>query len=395
MSKFLKNSASSMAITALILSCGNAMAHPSFMNGGIGGKALAFGYNPATGQATTLMTAPSRPTNDDAIQINHGCVGADRTTITESVVANSWIWPKGLGDGMAPMSTGCDSTGAVCTGASEQPSVARIPDSSKKPNLNGADNPAGMGTATYLKDELVHAYVPSCTTVGHSTTCNSMPGSSPVTSLDGLAQFQGNLGYFKNNVSRPNGFYATGAKYDAAQIAALGYSSVAAPYHNSVQITWADPDPELAQGVTKSYQSGVVPYYFSGNSCARRLVVRLAGVDICKASMKNSVSQIAAGDSVNFWMGGPTRKFNNHLFYVDKVGHGMHENFWINYTLMVRDTTKNPYPAFCADKVKGDYDLVVMPTIEEIDSGLPFPGFAKGNGHHKEHDHHEEQNSDE
>ncbi|MCX7068558.1 MAG: hypothetical protein NTW85_12835 [Methylococcales bacterium] len=383
MNKFLKNSASSLAMTALALACGNAMAHPSFMNGGIGGKALAFA--PAT--ATTVMTAPSRPTNDDAIQINHGCVGADRVTISEAVVANSWIWPKGLGDGMAPMSTGCDSSGASCLGVSEQPSVARIPDSSKKPNLNGADNPIGMGSTTRLENELVHASVSSCTTVGHSTTCNSVPGSSPVTSLGGLAQFQGNLGYFNSNVSRPNGFYAKNAKYDANQIAAMGYSSVAAPYHNTVQITWADPKPDLASGVTKSVQTPV-PYYFSGDSCARRVVVRLAGVDICKASLKDSPKQIAAGDSVNFWMGGPTHKFNNQLFSVDKVAHGMHENFWINYTLMVRDTVNNPYPASCTNKVKGDYDLVVMPTIKEIDSGLPFPGFAN------EDDHHEERNSD-
>lgn len=78
-------------------------------------------------------------------------------------------------------------------------------------------------------------------------------------------------------------------------------------------------------------------------------------------------------------MGGPTPKVNNDLFYVDKVGHGIHENFWINYTLLVRDTAKNPYPTSCRDKDKGDYDLVVMPTMEEIDSGLPFPGFATSN----------------
>ena len=115
----------------------------------------------------------------------------------------------------------------------------------------------------------------------------------------------------------------------------ITYSSVAAIHHTAVQITWADPDPELAPGVTRSYQNGLVPYYFSEMSCARRLVVRLAGVDICEASLKGSVRKVAAGDSVNFWMGGPTPKFNNDLFYVDKVGHGIHENFWINYTLMV------------------------------------------------------------
>ena len=376
MNKYIKNSTCSAAMTALTLVCGNAMPHPSFMVGGVGGKVLAFGYDSGTGEATVQMKTPSRPTNMDAIQINHGCVGPDHTTITEAVVANSWIWPRGLGDGMAPMSTGCDAGGRNCTGAGEQPSVARIADSGKKPNLNGADNLDGMGTATSLADELVHAYIPGCTTVGHSTTCESEPGLNPVTSLDGLAQFQGNLGYFEKNVSRPNGYYGTGGKYDAEQIAARGYSSVAAIYHTAVQVTWADPNPELAPGVNRSYQSGVVPYYFSETSCARRLVVRLAGADICEASLKGSVKKVAAGDSVNFWMGGPTPKFNNDLFYVDQVGHGMHENFWISYTLMVRDTAKNPYPASCSDTIKGDYDLVVMPTMEEIDSGLPFPGFA-------------------
>ena len=155
MGKFLKNSTYSAAMTVLTLACGNAMAHPSFMNGGVGGNVFAFGYDSGTGEATVQMNTPSRPTNMDAIQINHGCVGPDHHTITEAVVANSWIWPKGLGDGLAPMSTGCDAGGRNCTGAGEQPSVARIPNSGKKPNYNGADSPEGMGTPTSLADEVV------------------------------------------------------------------------------------------------------------------------------------------------------------------------------------------------------------------------------------------------
>lgn len=374
------------SVVLAILAGSDAMAHPSFMDGGIGGYAFSFGYDATTGQATVNRTRPSRPTNVDSIQINHGCVGPDHVTITEPVAAVSWVWPKGEGlklsgktvidNGLAPMSTQCNSSGSQCTGAGTQPSVARIPDSTKKPNLGGVANPAGVGTATTLASELVHAYIPGCVTVGHSTTCSSSPSTVPVTSLSGLAQFQGNLGYFKTNISKANGFYARGNKFDAAQIAAMGYSSVAAPHHNPVQITWADPMPQLAPGVTKSYQSGVVPFYFSQNSCARRLVVRLAGADICAASLKPSVTEIAANDSVNFWMGGPTKKFDNVKFSLANVAHGIHENFWISYTLLVRDTATNPYPASCTDKVKGDYDLVVMPTVREIDTVLPFPGFA-------------------
>jgi hypothetical protein len=136
----------------------------------------------------------------------------------------------------------------------------------------------------------------------------------------------------------------------------MGIGSVGAPYHNAIQVQWAE-----TQDTSK-----VAPLWFSENSCARKLVVRLAGADICELGA--SRKQLNDGHHANFWMGGPTKKFTN--------GHGIHENFWLGYTLMVRDTTRNPYPASCKDAANGDYDLVVMPTKAEIDAGLPFPGFA-------------------
>ena len=106
---------------------------------------------------------------------------------------------------------------------------------------------------------------------------------------------------------------------------------------------------------------------FSSTSCARKLVVRPAGADLCELHAERSAYNNNPHIG-NFWFGGPTNQF--------KDGHGIHENFWLQYTLLVRDPAVNPYPATCKDQAKGDYDLVVMPSIAEIDNYLKFPGFA-------------------
>ncbi len=346
MSQTLKTLVSSAALTALALACSNAMAHPGWVDGG--GVGYTWKNNTAT-EAGATATPSARGFNVDAIRIGHGCANPDTGVNEVPVAAASWVWPKGLGQqvnangaiidgGLAPMSTSCDASGANCTGGGSQPSVARIPDSSKKAHL-----PEGQGAATTLAAELVD---------GTSTG----PGTNPIGTLSGRMQFQGNLGYFEMNRPKLNGFYAKGNKFNAAEIAAMGVASAGAPYHNAVQVRWAQ---------TQS-TSSVVPMYFSATSCARKLVVRVAGADICHLSPSRAA--VNDGHSANFWMGGPTRKFTN--------GHGVHENFWLGYTLLVRDTTKNPYPASCANPTLGDYDLVVMPTYTEIDQGLPFPGFA-------------------
>ena len=356
------------AAASLLFSAGHVLAHPGLVDGG--GVGYTWKNNTPT-EAGKVITPNARGYNIDAIRIGHGCdtgkTNADGSVIRDPVVANSWIWPQGKGqqvnaagkivdDGMAPMSTGCDASGANCTGGGSQPAVARIKDASKK-----AHDPLGQGTATRLEDELVGSLA-TCTTdaVTHVQTCLSSPDpTKPVTTLGGRMQYLGNVGYFKTNRESRiggGGFWSAGNKYDAEQIAAMKIGSVGAPYHNAIQVRWAETQDT----------SQVAPLWFSSTSCARKLIVRMAGADICH--IDTSRAKINDGHSVNYWMGGPTKKFVE--------GHGVHENFWLGYTLVVRDVGKNPYPDSCTDKVNGDYDLVVMPTAAEIDAGLPFPGFA-------------------
>jgi len=363
-----------VAATAALLFIGStAMAHPGFVNGG--GVGYTWKNNTPAGVGVTA-TPTARGYNVEGIRIAHGCENgkflADGTTADrDPVVAASWIWPQGKGqlvdpltgkirdDGMAPLSTGCDTSGANCTGADSQPSVARIKDSSKKPSDASG---LGVGVATTLASELVGGNT-SCTTdpTTHVQTCNSTPDNTkPITTLGGRMQFLGNVGYFTANRDSSvggGGFWAAGNKFTKDQIAAMGVGSVGAPYQNAIQVRWAET----------ADTSKVAPLWFSSTSCARKLVVRLAGADVCHMDTSRAAVN-GDGHHANFWMGGPTAKFTN--------GHGVHENFWLGYTLTVRDATKNPYPDSCTDKVNGDYDLVVMPTKAEIDAGIPFPGFA-------------------
>lgn len=344
-----KSAGASLALTVATLMGSNVSAHPSFLNGGQW-NGSSFKNNTPTAYQTT-QNASVRGVIEDAIRIGHGCdldgVGGN----TDPVVAVSWVWPEGKGaygwdDGMAPMSTGCDAAGANCTGGGSQPSVARIPDSTKKAHL-----PAGQGVATTLGSELVEG------------TTSGAPTGVPITSIGGRMNFSGNLGYFVTNQLKANGsgFYARGNKYNAAQIAAMGVSSAGAPFHNGIQVLYA---------VDRS-TTAIRKLAFSSTSCARKLVVRPAGADICELSSSHTIEN--SGHTVNYWFGGPTGSDPKTTF---TNGHGIHENFWLNYVLAVRDTSVNPYPASCVDQVNGDYDLVVMTTKHEINRNLPFPGFA-------------------
>ena len=344
-----RTAGASLALTIAAAMGSNAFAHPSFLNGGMW-NGSSFKNNTPTAYQTTV-NASVRGVIEDAIRIGHGCdldgVGGN----TDPVVAVSWVWPEGKGangwdDGMAPMSTGCSAAGNECTGGGSQPAVARIPDSSKKAHLA-----AGQGVATTLASEIVEG------------TTSGAPTGVPMTSVGGRMNFSGNLGYFVTNQLKANGsgFYARNNKYNAAQIAAMGISSAGAPFHNGIQVLYA---------VDRS-TTNIRKIAFSSSSCARKLVVRPAGADICKLSSSHMVEN--EGHTVNYWFGGPTGEDPRTTF---TDGHGIHENFWLNYVLAVRDTSVNPYPSSCTDQVNGDYDLVVMPTKYEINRNLPFPGFA-------------------
>jgi hypothetical protein len=340
------------ALTVIALCGSQVQAHPSWVTGtanlSLINRGPASTTDPATGKVTantsaTTSSSASRGFLEDGVRIGHGCSNeAGQYAPGSAVNAVSWIWPRGeTPNDPAPMSTECDAGGTKCTGAGTQPSVAMIPNSSQKPNYNKAPWVPGSATATTLADHL-------CT----DATCGTR-----VTSLADRFTAQGNPAYFKTftpNKKTP-GFWAKGRKLKDAQLTAFS-ANYGVPYASAVQIAYVS---NTAVPATANV--------FSPTSCARKLVVRPAGADICKienkAIIKNAHHQ-------NLWFGGPTEKF------VD--GHGVHENFWMGYNLLVRNTTTNPYPASCNDRVNGDYDLVVMPTINEINAHLPFPGWARG-----------------
>ena len=370
----LKILTGSALLSALALNGPGVQAHPSFVNGG-NPNGVNWRNNTPTFSSSCaqdpitlrwncqdMVMGTRRGLMEDAIRIAHGCVKEPPLTGRNIVAAVSWLWPTGKGGsgdwGRAPMSTGCSATGNNCTGTATQPSVARIPDSSQKPNLNNAPNPAGMGTATTLASELVEG-----TTTGAPAAPEVPVATLNLASGQPRFQYAGNVGYFSTNVAKkPNtnfggGWYARGPKFTAEQIAALGITSEGAPYHNAFQALWA---------VDQS-TSNIRSFAFSSTSCARKLVVRPAGADICELNPSRAEYQ-KDPYMANFWFGGPTPRFTG--------SHGIRENFWMQYTLLVRNTAVNPYPATCNDQVRGDYDLVVMPSIREIDTYLPFPGFA-------------------
>ena len=334
-----------------------ASAHPGWVIGTsnltLTNRNAATTTDPVTGKVTTNSTttasSPSRGYLTDGIRISHGCSNEDGTyndVKKSQVKAVSWVWPTGANAAdPAPMSTGCDATGANCTGASTQPSVAIIPNSAQKPNYSNAAWAAGSGTAANLADHL-------CTAAGCATR---------ISNLGAWFTPQGNFTYFKQFDTHRNGapgFWARNPKFTPYQTAALSATAnMGVPFASEVQINY----------VSDVINAPTVLPVFSPQSCARKLVVRPAGADICTIQNKAVLNQ---PHDQNFWFGGPTTKF------VD--GHGVHENFWMGYNILVRNTTTNPYPSTCKDTTNGDYDLVVMPSITEIENGLPFPGWAKG-----------------
>ena len=340
--------------TALSLFSALSHAHPGWVMGTsnltLTNRGPASVTDPITGvttpaKAATSAAGASRGYLEDGIRIGHGCSNDDGQydPKTATVNAVSWIWPTGENaSDLAPMSTGCDEAGKNCTGSATQPSVATIPNSGQKPNYKNAAWPAGVATAANLSEHL----------------CVSKDCTARVTSLGSLFTAQGNQGYFKQFQAKKGtpGFWAKGKKMTPEEIAAFS-ANYGVPFASAVQVQYvADRKQPL------------VPMVFSPQSCARKLVVRPAGADICKIR-NDKVIQGHPHDQ-NFWFGGPTPKFVE--------GHGVNENFWMGYNLLVRDTTANPYPESCQDKVYGDYDLVVMTPISQIDSFLGFPGFAKG-----------------
>lgn len=96
---------------------------------------------------------------------------------------------------------------------------------------------------------------------------------------------------------------------------------------------------------------------FNAASCAKKLVVEVAIADICE---KNGAH--------NLWIPSVTPKFPDPT--VDGIGEPA--------TLVFnRDLTKNP---FLASSNCGDgYEVTLSPSVEDIDTNLPIPGYLDGN----------------
>lgn len=356
--------AKASTLTVMYLCGTQASAHPGWVVGtsnlSLTNRVPASVTTPADGKVTpsasaTTVTSPSRGYLEDGIRISHGCSDENGKYGKGSAVeAVSWIWPTGENSNdLAPMSTGCDAAGGNCTGTGTQPSVATIPNAGQKPNYNNAAWEAGTATAANLAD---HVCVSGAITKSDGTTAPDYTCAQKVTTLADRFNPQGNPAYFKTfSPKKTPGFFARGRKLKDAQIKAFS-ANYGVPFANAVEIAYVS-----------NKAAANIPMVFSPTSCARKLVVRPAGADICKIDRSRVIKH--AHDQ-NLWFGGPTEKF------VD--GHGVHENFWMGYNLLVRDTKNNPYPSSCKDTTYGDYDLVVMPSIKEINENLPFRGWAGG-----------------
>lgn len=172
-------------------------------------------------------------------------------------------------------------------------------------------------------------------------------------------------------------------------------------YHGSKPITNKNPrkfpiDPFLATGLAQSpgvpaYELGSFVDYssashagttysmfevvkpgrftFAPTSCARNVVIRPGYADqSAKKNTPDTLEPIPGEGRINTFFGGLTNKY--------QMGDALHQNYWIQYVLLHRDdndaswnTTQCP--------ISARYDVVVMPSVDEIDTYLPHAGFKR------------------
>ena len=263
--------------------------------------------------STALVGATASPYTSqfNAITVGHGCSNGSGGYL--GVKAVSWIMPTGSNPGAtAPFSTGCDAAGANCTGVTGQPSVQKTLNSAGTTSATTGVTTfpkSAVGTATTLENEFVD-----------------------ITSLAGRLKLNQNKGVFAtqklhlDSAGNPVGFWEKNGYVDPKAIAVT-----------DMRIT--------AGGLT-----------FKPGTCATQLIVRMGGADICKID-----ARLTDEHHQNLWIGGPTDKLSK--------GHGVHENFWLAYT--VQRPAAETANCAAADK----YSIVVMPTNAEIDA-MSFPGWA-------------------
>lgn len=120
-------------------------------------------------------------------------------------------------------------------------------------------------------------------------------------------------------------------------------------------------------GMLDTNFQGRVPFQFVGpkfvaNSCAKRLLVKIAIADVC---IRGTTDGARAG-KVNMWIpaNGSSYATQGQQYGVDGVGSAA--------TLTVnRNLTTNPLPASCGAGI----DVTVEPNPVDVDTNLPIPGF--------------------
>jgi len=213
-----------------------------------------------------------------------------------------------------------------------------------------------QGLATTLADELMRCSnrLPADAS-GNCVSGLSTGTWEPATTLRGMIKPLGADGYFTRFVSFSgiDGFSAINPRKSSDPLkpfADVDYSQTSLPGKTGIGIHIA--------------QTGQLK--FSDTSCARRLVIRPAGID-ASYSADGKLAKTIDGEHMNNWMGGRTARYQ-------AGADGQQNNWSASITLLNRDTTKQPYPGTCTDKTNGDYDLVVMTTKYEIDTYLSIPG---------------------
>jgi hypothetical protein len=229
-----------------------------------------------------------------------------------------------------------------------------------------------FGRPTTLAGEVVYA------STGQYS--GSLPGSgagpftvnAPVTTLKGTFVFSGNPYYTQNqNDSNVDGWHGrkpvmskSGIPVDpVASNGMLGSNNE--PGYQIYQYTdYSGNSAGGLPGTAFSFmKTGILK--FAPSSCARNIVVRPAYVDRAADFNSTTVLPVHPNEQlINTFFGGRTKKF--------QVGDAGQQNFWLQYVVLHRDDNDSSWPASCTESQR--YDVVVMPTMDQIDNYL-IPGF--------------------
>lgn len=347
------------ALTALALACGTVSAHPSFF---LGSNKISTTIRNATGATVSDKTANNGTRGwVDGVRIGHGCALTNNETGAfdkgkdasgnhlgweKPVAYSAYIFPTGEGTGtQAPWS---------------QNSVGTDPSIGNRPAVARITNYANDGKDAY-RTSGTQAYIGTATTLASELEFKNASGTwGNLNSLRGFITPLGNNGYYNTSDTnlRIDGFVNSGPIIRKGSYVGVDYASTSLPgkFGTAVQIGGG------GSGAAGSLALGNVR--FKAGSCARKLVVRPAGIDVCSYDEKgyNFKKGLPGEEHINTWMGGRTTKF--------KVGDAGQQNNWSASLVLLNNDAGF---TGCTDAVNGDYDLVVMPTHDEINNLLPTP----------------------